>query len=91
LVPKNADGQPLSSKVDAVLDLRRDTPDLLPPAGTIDVASISAALGAATPVEIKEWQAIMEYLQTIPVAVEGELPIIRADERANEVRFIRME
>lgn len=91
LVPKNADGQPLASKVDAVLDLRRDTPDLLPPAGTIDAASISQAQGAANPVEIKEWQAIMEYLQAIPVAAEGELPIIRADERANEVRFIRVE
>jgi hypothetical protein len=71
--------------------LRRDTPDLLPPAGTIDAASISPAIGAANPVEIKEWQAIMEYLQAIPAAVDGGLPIIRADERANEVRFIRVE
>lgn len=90
LVPRNADGQPLSCKVDAVLDLRRETPDLLPPAGTIDAASISPAIGAANPVEIQEWQAIMEYLQAIPVAVEGELPIVRADARANEVRFIRV-
>ena len=36
LVPKNKDGQPLKSKVEALDDPRDDTPDLLPPAGTMD-------------------------------------------------------
>jgi hypothetical protein len=66
-------------------------PDLLPPVGTREAASISPATGAANPVEIKEWRAIMEHLQTIPVAVEGDPPIISADQRAIEVRFIRVD
>ena len=36
LVPKTKDGQPLKSKVDALDDPRTDTPDLLPPSGTMD-------------------------------------------------------
>ena len=36
LVPKNKEGQPLKSKVEALNDPRSDTPDLLPPAGTMD-------------------------------------------------------
>jgi hypothetical protein len=42
------------------------------------------------PVEIKEWQAIMQYLQALPAAVTGELPIVPTDARANELRFIRV-
>ena len=38
LVAKNKDGQPLKSKVEALDDPRDDTPDLLPPAGTMDTA-----------------------------------------------------
>ena len=34
LVPKNKEGQPLKSKIEALDDPRSDTPDLLPPAGT---------------------------------------------------------
>jgi hypothetical protein len=41
-----------------------------------------------SPVEIKEWQAIMDYLQALPAAVAGELPIVPTDARANEPRFI---
>jgi 5'-nucleotidase / UDP-sugar diphosphatase len=32
LVPKNKEGQPLKSKIEALNDPRSDTPDLLPPA-----------------------------------------------------------
>ena len=35
LVPKNKEGQPLKSKVEALDDPRSDTPDLLPPAGRV--------------------------------------------------------
>ena len=38
LVPKNKEGQPLKSKVEALNDPRHDTPDLLPPKGTMDRA-----------------------------------------------------
>ena len=39
--------------------------------------------------EIKEWQAVMDYIRTLPVKNPGELPTIPIDERAAEVRAIR--
>jgi len=36
--------------------------------------------------EIKEWQAIMDHLRSLPVKKPGELPVIPVDERAAEVR-----
>ncbi len=41
LVPKNKEGQPLKSKVEALDDPRSDTPDLLPPPGTMDQEPVS--------------------------------------------------
>jgi len=38
--------------------------------------------------EIKEWQAIMDHLRSLPVKNKGELPVIPVDERAAEVRAI---
>lgn len=84
LIAKTGDGQPMKSRVDAVLDLRGSTPDLLPPGGTLD-----AARSADAPVEIKEWQAIMDYLRALPVARAGDLPMILMDARANETRAHR--
>jgi hypothetical protein len=43
-----------------------------------------------SPIEIKEWQAIMEHLQALPAAAAGELPIVPTGARANEPRFIRV-
>jgi hypothetical protein len=40
--------------------------------------------------EIKEWQAIMDHLRSLPVRRKGELPVIPVDERAAEVRAIKM-
>jgi 5'-nucleotidase len=90
LVAKNKAGQPLTSRVEALVDPRSGTPDLLPPTGTIDRASI-----ATTPVkgalrEIKEWQAIMDHLRRLPVTKPGELPVIPVDDRAAEVRAIKV-
>ena len=39
--------------------------------------------------EIKEWQAIMDHLRSLPVKSAGELPVIPVDERAAEVRAIK--
>ncbi len=71
LVAKNKDGQPLKSKVEALEDPRSDTPDLLPPAGTLDKSSIATTGGNGAPTEIKEWQAIMDHLRSLP-AKNGE-------------------
>jgi len=91
LVAKNRHGQPLQSRVEAIAVPARVTPDLLPQTGTsIDVKEMVELSAEGAPVEIKEWQAIMAYLQAIPAAVAGELPIVPTDARANEPRFIRL-
>jgi 5'-nucleotidase/UDP-sugar diphosphatase len=89
LVPKNKEGHPLKSKVEALHDPRSDTPDLLPPAGTTDQASVATVTEKGTVREIKEWQAIMDHLRSLPVKNDGELPTIPVDERAAEVRAIK--
>ena len=89
LVPKNKDGQPLKSRVEALDDPRGDTPDLLPPTGTTDQASVATMTGNGAVREIKEWQAIMDHLRRLPVKTPGELPVIPVDEHAYEVRAIK--
>ena len=89
LVPKNKAGQPLTSKVEALDDLRSDTPDLLPPPGTTDQSSVATMNEKGTVREIKEWQAIMDHLRALPVKHKGELPVIPFDERTAEVRAIK--
>jgi 5'-nucleotidase len=90
LVPKKKDGTPLTSRVDA-LELPRQNPGyLLPPPGTTDVESIAKGAGKDANHEIKEWQAIMDHLRRLPVTGKGELPMIPIDERAAEVRAIKL-
>jgi 5'-nucleotidase / UDP-sugar diphosphatase len=89
LVPKNKQGQPLTSRVEALDDPRSDTPYLLPPPGTVDKNSVATGEGNDAVREIKEWQAIMDHLRRLPVKSVGELPTIRVDERAAEIRAIR--
>lgn len=89
LMPKKKDGQPLTSKVEALDDPRSGTPDLLSPTGAVDKGSVATSEDKGTISEIKEWQAIMDHLRGLP-AKKGELPIIPVDERANEVRAIKV-
>jgi 5'-nucleotidase len=88
LAAKNKDGRPLKSKVEALDDPRDDTPYLLPPGGTLDAASLGTEKRTGAVREIKEWQAIMDHLRSLPAARPGELPMIPVDERAAEVRAI---
>jgi 5'-nucleotidase / UDP-sugar diphosphatase len=90
LVAKNKAGQPLTSKVEALGDLRTDTPYLLPPPGTVDKTSVATGSGNQAAREIKEWQAIMDHLRALPAAKPGELPAVPVDERAAEVRAIKL-
>ena len=89
LAPKNREGQPLKSKVDALDMPRNETPDLLAPAGTMDSSSVATEAGNGPLREIKEWQAIMDHLRSLPMESPGELPVIPVDERAAEVRAIK--
>jgi len=80
--------KPLKSKVEALEDPRSSTPDLLSPTGKTDRKSVATGGKNKAAREIKEWQAIMDYLRTLP-AKKGELPVIPVDERAAEVRAIK--
>jgi 5'-nucleotidase len=91
LVAKNKHGEPLRSRVEAIAAPAGLTPDLLPESGiSVDVADMVELSPDGAPVEIKEWQAIMEYMQALPGAMAGELPIVPTNGRANEPRFIRV-
>jgi 5'-nucleotidase len=90
LVAKNKAGRPLTSKVEALGDLRTDTPYLLPPPGTVDKTSLATGSGNQAAREIKEWQAIMDHLRALPAAKPGGLPVVPVDERAAEVRAIKL-
>jgi len=89
LVPKNKEGQPLTSRVEA-LDLSlNNSPYLITQTDMTDKNSLATVSVKGVVSEIKEWQAIMDYLRNLPVKSKGELPIIPVDERAAEVRAIK--
>jgi 5'-nucleotidase len=91
VVPKNKAGQPLKSRVEALVDVpRRSTAQLMAPKGTVDKSSIATGTEKGAVQEIKEWQAIMDHLRSLPVTTKGELPVIPVDERAAEVRSIKV-
>jgi 5'-nucleotidase len=90
LVAKNKAGQPLKSKVEALDAPRENSGYLLAPPGTVDKGSVATAAGSGAVREIKEWQAIMDHLRRLPVKSKGELPTIPVDERAAEVRAIKV-
>ena len=90
IVAKNRKGQQLTSKVEALEDPRSSTPDLLAPTGKTDRKSVATGGKNKAAKEIKEWQAIMDHLRNLPVKNKGELPVIPVDERAAEVRAIKV-
>lgn len=90
LVAKNKEGRQLASKVEALDAPRENSGYLLPPPGKVDGSSVATVAGPGAPREIKEWQAIMDYLRDLPVTKRGELPAIPVDERAAEVRAIKV-
>jgi 5'-nucleotidase/UDP-sugar diphosphatase len=90
IVAKNRKGQSLTSKIEALEDPCSSTPDLLASEGKTDKQSIATVTGKNAGREIKEWQAIMDHLRSLPVKTKGELPVIPVDERAAEVRAIKV-
>jgi 5'-nucleotidase / UDP-sugar diphosphatase len=89
LTPKNKDGEPLDSQVEALELPRAHTPYLLPPSGTVDQASLATVGQKDDILEIKEWQAIMDHLRRLPSASKDELPTFPVDERSKEIRAIK--
>lgn len=91
LVPKNKAGQPIKARIEALEVPRGSTPDMLPPRGAaMDNASIATATDQGAVREIKEWQAIMDYLRSLPAKSKGELPVVPVVGRAAEVRAIKV-
>ena len=65
--------RPLTSRVEA-LDAPHDNSGyLLAPPGTMDKNSVATGSGNGATREIKEWQAIMDHLRSLPVKNKGEL------------------
>jgi 5'-nucleotidase len=87
LAPKRADGTPLRSRADA-LPTEQSGPYLLPPKGAVESDHVVRDSGAAASLEIKEWQAIMNYLKSLPTKNEQGVTVLRMDERAKEDRSI---
>ena len=90
LTAKKKNGQQLTERVDALDAPRENSGYLLAPPGKVDQSSIATASGAGAPREIKEWQAIMDFLHNLPAKSPGELPVIPVDARANETRAINV-
>jgi 5'-nucleotidase len=91
LVARNKDGQQLTSRVDALETPHENTGYLLAPPGKVDKTSVATASGNGAIREIKEWQAIMDHLRSLPVKNKGALPVIPVDQRAAEVRAIKAD
>jgi len=89
IAPKKKDGSPLTSRVDALDNPRVDTPYILPPPGNVDKDSIATGSANGAVHEIKEWQAIMDSLRSLPVKPGEALPVVPVDARAAEVRAIK--
>jgi 5'-nucleotidase len=90
LVAKNKGGQPLTSRVEALDEPGGNSGYLLAPPGKVDSSSVATAPEKGAVREIKEWQAIMDHLRSLPVKNKSELPVIPVDERAAEVRAIKV-
>jgi 5'-nucleotidase len=90
LIAKNKEGQQLKSRVEALEAPRENSGYLLAPPGKVDKGSVATGEGNDGVREIKEWQAIMDHLRSLPVTSKGELPVIPVDERAAEVREIKV-
>jgi 5'-nucleotidase len=86
LVPKKADGTPIKTRTDAMVDPRDSTGTYILQGGG-SMETDSAVTGAAHQ-EVKEWQAIMDYLVSLPRKNEAGISILEKSDRATEVRVI---
>lgn len=87
LIPKKQDGTPVTSRVEALPDRPQGAPYLLPPRGTID-ADRAVHGGAGTTMEIKAWQAIMDFMKSLPTKNDKGVSVLTLDERFDENRSI---
>jgi 5'-nucleotidase len=86
VAPKKADGTPLQSRADALPE--QSGPYLLPPKGAVDQDEVVRDSWAGGSLEIKEWQAIMNYLKSLPTKNAQGVTVLSMDERAMESRTL---
>ena len=89
IIPKNAKGEPLKTKVEALEMPKDNVAEMLAPNGIV-MDKDETVLATNTATEIKEWQAIMDYLCKLPVKKGSKLPVVPVDKRAAEVRAIKI-
>jgi 5'-nucleotidase / UDP-sugar diphosphatase len=90
LVPKKRDGTSIKSRTEALPERPQSGPYLLPPKGNIEENQTVRGAGANSSMEIKEWQAIMQYLGTLPKNDDSGVCLLVMDERAAENRSINL-
>ncbi|TAX48131.1 bifunctional metallophosphatase/5'-nucleotidase (plasmid) [Rhizobium leguminosarum] len=88
LAPKKKDGKPLKSRADA-LPAVQSGPYLLPPIGMIDKNEVVHD-GNSNSLESKEWEAIMNYVKSLPKKDAQGITVLDMDERIRENRSINM-
>ncbi|GMQ88261.1 MAG: bifunctional UDP-sugar hydrolase/5'-nucleotidase [Gammaproteobacteria bacterium] len=86
--PKKKDGTPIKSRTEALVDPRTSTS----PYVLSDHASIEpdVAVTDSPQHEIKEWQAIMDYMAQLPDKNSESLSVLHMNDRAKEIRAVRV-
>ena len=87
LVPKKADGTPIKTRTDAVVDPQESSGPYVIHGSGGSMETDSAVTSAAQK-EVKEWQAIMDYLISLPNKNKDGISILEKDDRIREVRAI---
>jgi 5'-nucleotidase/UDP-sugar diphosphatase len=85
--PKKRDGMPFTSRADALPPVR-SSPYLLPPKGMIDRDHVVRDSNPGASLEIKEWQAIINFLKSLPTKSKDGVTVLEVDERCMENRSI---
>jgi len=86
--PKKKDGTPIKFRTEALVDPRNSTSPYL----LSDHASIESdvAVTDGPQHEIKEWQAIMDYLAHLPDKNSESISVLHMNDRAKEIRAVRV-
>lgn len=88
LIPKKADGTPIKTKTEAIVDPSKSTgPYVLSGSGSMENDTIVTNTAQQ---EVKEWQAIMDYLVSLPNKNKDGISVLEKDDRLKEVRAIKV-
>ncbi len=89
LTPKRADGTPIKTRTDAVLDPQSSSGPYVIPSSGGSIETDSAVTSSAQK-EVKEWQAIMDYLVSLPHKNKDGISVLEKSNRNREIRAIKI-